>query len=78
MITATVTTQGNGQIVHLPADVRIEGDEVFVKQVGKTVVLMPKDMNPWQLMIDSLDKFSDDFMDDRAQPEQQEREPLFD
>ena len=34
MKTATVTTQADGQIVHLPAGVHLEGDEVLVKQVG--------------------------------------------
>ncbi|HEY2146554.1 MAG TPA: hypothetical protein VGH32_01370 [Pirellulales bacterium] len=78
MKTATVVTLADGQIVHLPADVHIEGEEVFVKQVGKTVVLMPKQENPWQSLLEGLDKFSDDYMDDRAQPEQQLRETLFD
>jgi antitoxin VapB len=77
MKTASVTTQADGQIVHLPADVHIEGEEVFVKQVGKTIVLTPKHANPWQSLLDSLDKFPDDFMDDRAQPKQQKRETLF-
>jgi antitoxin VapB len=77
MKTAIVITQADGQIVHLPADVHIEGDEVLVKQVGKTVVLTPKEANPWQPLLDSLDKFPDDFMDDRAQPEQQKRETIF-
>jgi antitoxin VapB len=78
MKTAVVTVQADGQVVRLPADVHIEGDEVFVKQVGKTVVLTPKHANPWQALIDSLDMFSEDFMDDRAQPSQQKREMLFD
>jgi antitoxin VapB len=78
MKTATVTSQADGQIVHLPADVHLEGDEVLVKQVGQSVLLTPKQVNPWQPLLDSLDKFTDDFMDDRAQPSQQERETIFD
>ena len=29
--------------------------------------------NPWQPLLDSLNKFSKDFMDERNQPKQQER-----
>jgi antitoxin VapB len=74
---AIVTTQADGQIVHLPPDVHLDGNEVLVKQVGQSVVLTPKQANPWQSLLDSLAKFPDDFMDDRAQPEQQKRETLF-
>ncbi len=78
MKTAKVITRADGQTVHLAPDVHLVGDEVFVKQVGQSVVLTPKQANPWQLLLDSLDMFPDDFMDDRAQPEQQRRETVFD
>jgi antitoxin VapB len=68
MKTATVVTQAGGQIVHLPEDIHLDGDEVLVKQVGQSVVLTPKHANPWQSLLDSLDQFTDDFMEDRAQP----------
>ena len=74
MKTATAVTQADGQFVHLPAEIRLEGDEVFVKQVGRSVVLVPKSADPWQSLIDSLGQFSDDYMEDRAQPAVQERE----
>ena len=77
MKTATVITQTDGQIVRLPADVHLEGDEVLVKQVGQSVVLSPKQANPWQPLLDSLDQFSDDFMDERSQPMDQNRETMF-
>ena len=77
MQTAIVVTQPDGQIVRLPTDVRLEGDEVFVKQVGQSVVLVPKQGNPWQPLIDSLDQFSEDYMQDRAQPAVQMRETVF-
>lgn len=77
MKTATVVTQSSGQIVRLPAEVHLDGDEVFVKQVGASVVLVPKRASTWQPLIDSLDQFSADFMDDRAQPAAQRRETIF-
>jgi len=77
MKTASVVTQPNGQIVQLPMDVHLEGDEVFVKQVGQSVVLVPKQANPWQPLVDSLGQFSEDYMEDRAQPTIQKRETMF-
>ena len=74
---AIVVTDAVGQIVRLPASVHLEGDEVLVQQVGQSVVLTPKQENPWQPFLDSLSEFSDDFMEDRAQPDEQNRESLF-
>ena len=77
MKTATVTTQPEGQIVQLPAEIRLEDGDVFVTQVGQSVVLVPKGANPWQSLLDSLDQFSEDYMEDRAQPAPQKRETVF-
>ena len=77
MQTATVVTQINGQIVRLPANIHLEGDEVLVKQIGQSVVLVPKQADPWQPLLDSLDQFSDDFMEERCQPVDQKRETIF-
>jgi antitoxin VapB len=77
MQTATVTTHGASQSVELPEGFHINGNEVFVKHVGKSVLLIPKDADPWDLMADSLGQFTDDFMKDRSQPPQQAREGPF-
>jgi antitoxin VapB len=76
MKTATVVTQADGQIVRLPSDVHLAGDEVLVRQVGQSVILVPKQAGPWQSLLDSLGQFSDDFMEDRCQPPDQKREAL--
>lgn len=77
MKTATVTSDSQGQTVHLPGDIHLDGDEVFVKQVGRSVVLIPKQHNAWQSLVDSLDQFSADFLEDRAQPSEQSRAKVF-
>jgi antitoxin VapB len=76
MDTAKLFTNGGSQAVRLPKEYRFEGTEVFIKKVGQAIVLIPYH-EPWQLLIDSLDEFPDDFMDSRDQPEVQEREALF-
>ncbi|MGA2031935.1 MAG: hypothetical protein ABSG68_06755 [Thermoguttaceae bacterium] len=66
MKTATVTTQPEGQVVHLPTGIRLDSGEVFVSQVGQSVVLVPKAAGPWQSLLDSLEQFSDDYLEDRG------------
>ena len=51
-------------------------ERVYIKRVGNAVVLIPFH-EPWQSLFDSLELFSDDFMAQREQPEQQEREAAF-
>lgn len=72
---AKLFTNGRSQAVRLPKDCRFEGSEVYIKKYGDMVLLLPKG-DPWAPLIDSLDQFSDDFMDQRQQPQAQEREGL--
>ena len=76
MKTAKLFMNGGSQAVRLPREYRFDGDQVFVKKMGKSVVLIPY-QEPWQTLIDSLDRFSDDFMETREQPEQPAREEMF-
>ena len=57
MKTAEIKTEGSNQFVSLPEDCHIEGTEVFVKRVGRSLLLIPHDIDPWQLFFDSLDEF---------------------
>jgi antitoxin VapB len=76
MQTARVISHGICQSVQLPEGFHIDGNEVYVKHLGKSVLLIPKDADPWDLMADSLDRFTDDFMLERLQPPPQQREGL--
>ena len=71
--TAKIFTNGRSQAVRLPKDFRFSGKDVYVKKIGKMVILFPKD-DPWCAFINSLDMFSDDFMDNRDQSHQDFRE----
>lgn len=55
------------QTISLPENFRIDDDMVYLKQVGNVIYIIPYH-NPWQVMFDSLDKFSADFMEERLQP----------
>jgi antitoxin VapB len=73
MHTAKIFRNGKSQAVRLPKEFRLEGDEVYVNQVGGTVVLFPKE-NPWASFFESLSRFSDDFMTEREQPPAEQRD----
>jgi antitoxin VapB len=75
MQTAKLFANGRSQAVRLPKAFRFSGTDVYIKKVGKMVILLPKD-DPWSSLVESLDQFSEDFMADRAQPDQVHRESL--
>ena len=73
MQTAKIFLNGRSQAVRLPKDFRFSDNEVFIKKIGRMVVLLPKD-DPWSVLVNSLDQFTDDFMETRDQPTQNDRE----
>ncbi len=75
MNTAKIFKSGNSQAVRLPKGFQLEGNEVYIKRVGKNIILTSKD-DPWAGLIDSLSLFSDDFMTERQQPPVDQREEL--
>lgn len=75
MRTAKLFQNGQSQAVRLPKEFRFEDDHVFVKKSGNVVLLIPA-KDSWDTLIQSLDKFSDDFMEERKQPNVQKRDDL--
>jgi antitoxin VapB len=75
MKTAKLFKNGQSQAVRLPKEFRFEDDHVYVKKSGNVVILIPTS-GSWQSLVDSLDKFTDDFMSERKQPKTQVRESL--
>lgn len=76
MDTAKLFQNGQSQAVRLPKEFRFRGEQVYVKRVGNAVVLLPYEA-PWQSLLESLSRFSDDFMQEREQPPLEERESAF-
>ena len=73
MQTARIFENGRSQAVRLPKEFRFSGKDVYIKKIGNMVVLLPKD-DPWVPLINSLNQFTDDFMQSREQPPQDQRE----
>jgi len=75
--TARLFRNGQSQAVRLPKQFRFEGSKVYVKRVGNAVVLLPY-RSSWDGLFESLERFSEDFMEDRGQPaREEERERPF-
>lgn len=74
--TLDITNKKGEQAILIPKKMRINDDKVYLKKVGNTLYVIPYH-NPWQNLIDSTESFTADFMDERNQPAQQQRE-LFD
>ena len=75
MQTAKLFNNGRSQAVRLPKEFRFSGDDVYIKKYQGIVMLLPKE-SPWTSLVDSLDRFFGDFMDERNQPDQQQRASL--
>lgn len=73
MKTAKVFQNGQSQAVRLPKEFRFDDNRVFIKKLGNVVMLIPA-KESWACLIDSLDKFTNDFMSERDQPAVQSRE----
>ena len=76
MQTTKLFKNGRSQAVRIPKEFRFEGTEVFITKMGRAVVLLPVD-DSWDVLLNSLALFSSDFMEQREQPLQQQREDVF-
>ena len=75
MNTTKIFKNGRSQAVRLPKEYRFDTDEVYIKKFENMVLLIPKN-DPWKIFLESLEKFSDDFMNNRNQPMEQKRKKL--
>jgi len=72
---AKLFQNGKSQAVRLPKKFRFRGNKVIIKKMGEGVVLLPYN-DPWASLTESLNLFSNDFMETRDQPKQQTRKDL--
>ncbi len=73
MKTAKLIKNRQSQAVRLPKEFRFDGDSVYIQHVGDYVMLVPRH-DPWLSMFKATRLFTDDFMSDRDQGVQVERE----
>ena len=70
---AKLFQNGGSQAVRLPAEYRIEGDEVQIEKVGNTLVLRPV-LHSWGEFFSNPSKAPADFLQDRDDELPQDRE----
>ncbi len=75
METAKIFMNGRSEAVRLPKECRFRSKEVYIKKLGDMVLLIPKD-KIWDVFVNSLDGFSEDFMSERPNEKPQKREKL--
>ena len=76
METAKLFVNGQSQAVRLPKEYRFSGNEVYIRKVGNSVMLFPKE-RAWETFLNGLNSFTDDFFaDGRNQGVQTPRETL--
>jgi antitoxin VapB len=75
MKTAKLFDNGRSQALRLPKEYRFRGREVYVRKINGLVLLIPK-ASPWASLVHSLERFSPDFLETRAQPVGQPRDAL--
>lgn len=76
MDSAKLFFNGQSQAVRLPKEYRFNGNEVYVKKIGNTVMLFPKDQI-WETFLNGLNSFTEDFyVREREQDFETTRETL--
>ncbi len=76
MQTAKLFKNGRSQAVRLPKEFQFRGEEVLIQRHGEAVLLVPRE-KAWEVFMEGLSGFSEDFMrDGRDQGNDQERMSL--
>lgn len=73
--TVHIESRGEKQFISLPDNFKVEGDKFYLKKLGDLIYLIPYN-NPWKSIWESLDLFSDDYLDTRSQNPSEKREEL--
>ena len=76
MDTAKLFKNGRSQAVRLPKKYRFSGNQVYLRKFGNGVILLPEEKT-WDSLIESVELFSDDFLEERNQGIHEQREGLF-
>jgi virulence-associated protein VagC len=74
---ATVCTQCHNPSIEFPMGFQLDASEFYLKRIGRSILLIPIDVDPWDLLSQSLNEFTSDFMEERVMPCDDTREALF-
>lgn len=68
-----IENNSTGQAIKIPDHFKINDSKVYIRKMGNGLYIIPYH-TPWQSLFESLDRFSEDFMDERNQTNDQKRE----
>lgn len=71
--TVEISTINDIQQIRIPKSMRINDEKVYLKKIGNSLYIVPYN-NPLENLFESLTEFTDDFMNEREQPINQDRE----
>jgi antitoxin VapB len=71
----TIIVKKEKSRILIPDDMEIDDDQLYLKKIGNTLYVIPFH-DPWQSLIESVEDFSEDFLNEQNQPETRLREPL--
>jgi antitoxin VapB len=74
--TAKIFKNGKSQAIRIPKAYRLKGKEANITQIGDALIILPK-KDAWDTFLDGLNGFSEDFLTERIQPKNDERENIF-
>ncbi len=74
--TVKIKNGKGGQAVRIPDKMKIDDDKVYLKKLGNTIFIIPYH-DPWKSLIEGAEAFTSDFMEERQQPNNQNRD-IFD
>ena len=75
MLTAKLFQNGQSQAVRLPKEFRFDDDEVYIKKIGDLVLLIPRGKE-WEVFMDGINGFSDDYEVERLNDIPEDRTAL--
>jgi len=64
---AKLFKNGDSQAVRLPKEFRFDGKEVFIEKIKDGIIII-QNKNPWKILENSLEEFSEDVFIERNQP----------
>lgn len=67
LATTRVFQNGNSQAIRIPAEMRTDIKEYYIRKVDNIFIIYPKD-DPWAPARQVVGTFPDDFMAERNQP----------
>lgn len=75
METIDIIQENNYQLIKIPIDFKINDNKVYIKKMGDTLQIIPYH-NLWDNFYKNLSNFSDDYMNERSDFVENNRENI--